>query len=457
MELLKSALALFVQEACSILSKINIPERRWLRVVFKDEPPIGWHWSTEVEQRPDMFSLAWHFVRETPALVSSAILLKVLEDDPELSAKFHPERESPADWLGGKYLKNDVWNALLGPYIEECLKEHGRVLFAQGIFDRIFAETIDDVQSPSLAVETHLIPVGKIFLSQTEPIELEPGFRLRQLTAEEIEKWLNRTWQLDTKLRIDEFSGLQCAIEITYQQSREDFSLEHSVDRMLKEMQAAEKELNKVDKLLGLLRLITNQNPYIALTQVSRRSLLQRSMSISLPKTPRPSQFNFVRDTIDSALAERLAKLWQTIRAGTAVKNYELAFRRWSQATDRLNDVDRLIDYWIGLEALFMPDSNAELSFRVSLRVAAFLGDNPDQWEKIYKDIRHSYNWRSAVVHGSSSSKEKELSKEGTLQVVTTKTKEYLRSALLRLLESNEPMKNQPGESEIEFLRRLGG
>lgn len=457
MELLKSALTFFVQEACSLLSKINIPERAWQRVIFKDEPPIGWHWSTEIEQRPDMFALAWHFVRETPSLLSSAVLLKVLQDDPELSAKFHPERDSPADWLGGKYLKNDVWNALLGPYVEECLKEHGQLIFDQEIFDSIFTETIGDVQSPSVSTETHLIPIAKIFLSQTEPIELELGFRLRQLTTEEIERWLNRTWQLDTKLRIEEFSGLQCAIEITHQRSREDFSVERSVDRMLKDLQAPEKELNKVDKLLGLLRLVTNQNPYIAFTQVSRRSLLQRSMSISLPRTPRSSQFNFMRDTIDSAVAERLIKLWRTLEAGTAVKNYDLAFRRWSQAIDRLNEVDRLIDYWIGLEALFMPDSNAELSFRVSLRVAAFLGHSPDQWEKIYKDIRHSYNWRSAVVHGSSSSKEKELSKEETLPAVTMKTKEYLRSALLRLLESNEPVKQQPGESEIEFLRRLGG
>lgn len=456
MDLLKSALMFFVKEACSLLSKIVIPVSPWQRVIFKDEPPIGWHWGTETEQRPDMFSLAWYFVRDTPPLISSAVLLKVLQDDPELSVKFHPERDDPADWLGGKYLKNDVWNALLGPYVEECLKLHGQLVFDQAIFHKIFAETIADIQSPGVSTETHLIPIGKIFLSQTEPVELERGLRLRQLTTKEIENWLNRTWQQDKKLRIEEFSGLQCAIEITYHRTREDFSIERSVDRMLKELQEPERELNIVDKLLGLLRLMTNQSPYVALTQVSRRSLLERSVSISLPMTPRHSQFNFMRDTVDSAVAERLIKLWGILNKGIAVQNFDLAFRRWSQATDRLNDVDKLIDYWIGLEALFMPEANAELSFRASLRVAAFLGHSPDQWEKIYRDIRHSYNWRSAVVHGSSSSKAK-LNKEEPLPAVTMKTGGYLRSALLRLLESNEPVKVQPGESEIEFLRRLGG
>jgi hypothetical protein len=456
LELLKAALQSFLQEACAILSKVNIPVSLRQCVTFKDDDVIGWHWETHNEQSPDLYKLAWFFMWQTPSIFSGDLLLQVLRDNPKFVAKYHPEIDNPDDWPGGRYLKNDVWNALLSPYLEKCLSRNGQVIFDQDIFDQVFIDTIADVESPHASIETHLIPLGNLFISQEEPIDLEPGFRLRQLTSEEIEKWLNPTWMLSTKLRVDEFFGLQSAIEITYTHSREDFSIERSVERIKASLESSEKELNKVEKLLGLLRLMTNQSVYIALTQKSTRGFLSRNLSIELPQTPRPHKSHLTRAVIDPNSSERIIELWNALQGGVSAKNFDLAFRRWSGATDRLDEVDRLIDYWIGLEALFMPDMEGELSFRVSLRVAAFLGSTPDQWEKIYKEIRHSYKWRSSVVHGSSVNKKRDLDKEGTLREITIKTKEYLRSALLRLIDPRQGAKQQPGESELEFLRRLG-
>jgi len=60
-----------------------------------------------------------------------------------------------------------------------------------------------------------------------------------------------------------------------------------------------------------------------------------------------------------------------------------LAVTRWNIAADRFTEEDELIDYWIALESLFVPDTVQELSYRTALRVAAFLGSNGAERKKI--------------------------------------------------------------------------
>lgn len=108
---------------------------------------------------------------------------------------------------------------------------------------------------------------------------------------------------------------------------------------------------------------------------------------------------------------------------------------------DRRQPTDALLDYWIGLESLFSQDSNSELRFRASLRLAEFIGESGDEKVTIYTDAQHSYDWRSYTVHGSRAQKKlKELNKKGTIEDVATKTRGYLRRALLKLLEANDPI-----------------
>ena len=106
------------------------------------------------------------------------------------------------------------------------------------------------------------------------------------------------------------------------------------------------------------------------------------------------------------------------------------------------------------MESLFTPDSNQEISYRAAIRIAAFLGETPEERPKIYDDIRHSYSWRSAIIHGNllNSRKLKEMNKKGTLHDTTIiKTRSYLRKAILKLLESKE--KFEPASIEKELLR----
>ena len=66
--------------------------------------------------------------------------------------------------------------------------------------------------------------------------------------------------------------------------------------------------------------------------------------------------------------------------------------RRWSSAIERWRGEDRLIDYWVALEALFCPTDNQEIKYRASLRIATLLGDTPTRRQELYDAVRHSYD-----------------------------------------------------------------
>lgn len=79
---------------------------------------------------------------------------------------------------------------------------------------------------------------------------------------------------------------------------------------------------------------------------------------------------------------------------------FKVALRRLSLGIERKNLEDKLIDYMIGLEALYLPDGNAELSFRLSVR-AAFLLSSKIKRKNTYNFLRKIYDIRSSIVHGN--------------------------------------------------------
>jgi hypothetical protein len=79
---------------------------------------------------------------------------------------------------------------------------------------------------------------------------------------------------------------------------------------------------------------------------------------------------------------------------------FKVAQRRLSLGIERKSPEDRLIDYMIGLETLYLPDKNVELSFRLSVRVAFLLSSGTDKKDTFYF-LRKMYGIRSKIVHGS--------------------------------------------------------
>ena len=80
---------------------------------------------------------------------------------------------------------------------------------------------------------------------------------------------------------------------------------------------------------------------------------------------------------------------------------FTVATRRLSLGMERRLLIDKIIDYMTGLEALYLPDGNEELSFRLSLRVALLLYSDKIERKRKYYFIRKLYGTRSNIIHGN--------------------------------------------------------
>jgi hypothetical protein len=143
---------------------------------------------------------------------------------------------------------------------------------------------------------------------------------------------------------------------------------------------------------------------------------------------------------INTSDGERIGELLRQIRAGRSDRRLALALRRFDSAYSRYEHEDSLIDLWIAFEALLLSDSNIELSYRVSLRIAALVGTEPNERGKVFKQARDSYKCRSEVVHG--------VATKGSLSAVVAETRELARRVLRRWVL-------EPPEGGVEEIDRM--
>lgn len=101
-------------------------------------------------------------------------------------------------------------------------------------------------------------------------------------------------------------------------------------------------------------------------------------------------------------------------------RRFSLALRRFMDAYQKDSPADRLIDYWVALEVLLLPDGGGELWYRAATRLAFFIAEPGDR-PSIFALAKKSYQARSGVVHRSQSEIDAEL---------LGATEELLRKAL---------------------------
>lgn len=126
---------------------------------------------------------------------------------------------------------------------------------------------------------------------------------------------------------------------------------------------------------------------------------------------------------------QRLFKLLEELRARRSRNTYELAVRRFETTYEKLDQEDRLIDYWIALEALF-GDGRSEIRYRISLRIANLLAVGAERVE-VFELAKKSYDARSKIVHGARP--------KGALDELVRETEELLRTALRCALRPKWP------------------
>lgn len=155
--------------------------------------------------------------------------------------------------------------------------------------------------------------------------------------------------------------------------------------------------------------------------------------------------------SLDATEHEDFRKFYKNV-----VKNLKKSFLR--RAADRFVTAvynhpyeERIIDFVIALECLYLPGIRSESSFRLCLRAAKLITNTTgEEIEDIYDDLKLAINLRNTLVHGEDPKKQlREIGrKHGNLHNFVRKIDGYMRESLSFFFQN-------PKKRTDRFFRRL--
>ena len=115
-----------------------------------------------------------------------------------------------------------------------------------------------------------------------------------------------------------------------------------------------------------------------------------------------------------------------------------IAIDRWIQSKTSQADIDRMIDLGIALESLYVPERSSEINFKLGVRAACYLTEDPANRKALKKTFGKIYDWRSDAVHtGKLPKKTKNLSQEEIEEFIET-AQNHCRNSILKILKEGE-------------------
>jgi hypothetical protein len=164
----------------------------------------------------------------------------------------------------------------------------------------------------------------------------------------------------------------------------------------------------------------TQANQRCSLTSIDYSLLPHKAESFSLTSGEVPFLEIFIRE---------LSPLLDSINSPQPeFPQLEMALQLFGRDDSVDNDV---LSALTAFEGLLTRESNAELSYRLSLRVANLLGNDAISRKQIFKDMKEFYELRSKLVHGSGF----ELKPKQQIRLKqVADLREYLRGTLLSIM-----------------------
>ena len=388
---------------------------------------LKWHVGRENGERvlnyrpttfPDYLPFLGNHSKEIEALPPFRQLREAVQSDARVSRAFlGTEGRGDVGWfLLFSYLLPITSGLLLA--LDEGKQLEAEVTLRIGLLD-------DFLKKDTLAV--HLYAPLQNFRSSSENVELASGVRVCSLPDEKLEKYINS---------ITSFMGGPNPLDLRSLS----FQLESvgEVPRLNRYLPVNETEFYpKCQSLLRAFRL--HRSGAIGLAFVEGDSEGPLGLSSAWKTIPRFERLYGEEYHFSAADAPAIADLHSRLKQVEKDQRFELAMRRFIGSYEKPFDGDRLVDHWIALEALLMPEKDTtELSYRVRLRAASFVGE-PGRRKQVFEELRESYKARSKFVHGEPTKVD--------AQIVST-TEEHLRKALQRCLD----LKGTPSREMLDSL-----
>ncbi len=418
--LLRGPLEALVREVCEMFPKLPTTQR--MRIVSMQASAT---FSAHVPV-PDWLRVAGH-LHQSPAFRR---LTSVLDAGYALGGDSTWNLYLGRATSGGQARR--VFTDFLRPYIEQIAEARGQLEWDQGAFDASMRILLREGSRPMHVSLRALSPLAGIDQLPDESIEVEDGLVLRRLTLSELDNVVtghSAPWVP---------ALARTAIEICG-----GFTMRTDKDPALRELGVLQELEQKAMDLLAVLRLVLDAPVDRIVTATETRTLTSLESQRSVPLT----RANMVAPggALTAEDIQTVKSVWNASRQHGLLA---LPLSRVSIAWMRSSHEDRLIDYWVGLESLFLQGMNDELKFRAAIRIAEFLGATGDERVRYFEQIKKSYDLRSKVVHGS-------RFRAADLAEAESATRAALRLALLKIARSDKPFR--PEELDSRLLRREEG
>ena len=254
----------------------------------------------------------------------------------------------------------------------------------------------------------------------TEELELRPDLSIVSRRADpEVRRYIDVAWSSVLRQAGAPRAVPRYAISSTFEAAREGLD--------------ASREMDRHERVISAMRLLVAPgSPHIATHLVSpARPALRlphtlvrdiRMFGVSLSSTPSQISTCFASRRSQNSLAS-----WNSSDEQADDAALTFALRRFADAYARTRDDDRIVDYWVALESMFSKETS-EVTYRVSMRAARFIGATADERSDLRERLKRSYGVRSKLVHGVRVD-------AGRVHDAHVETVELLRLALLRWLD----------------------
>ena len=316
--------------------------------------------------------------------------------------------------------KDIVGHYIIGGFLRRYAEKENKLEYDQNIFDELYSELEEYLYTEYREIIA-IAPLLNFKLKGIEEIDLGK-YMIRKMTEDEIKILLGQGILGEHYFPYPEggfFDTIWC-VELKINLPKEDIS---------------EDLRPYIDKFITILRLF-------------KKGAVQYSGLFKYPKVWRDSWSILYSSEkkmgIRSPIYELTRKevknfknFWNLLK-NLNIGNYpflDVAIRRFNFSYDKDLPEDKLIDFIIAFEALYLKGAGEELSYRLALRGAYFLGKDEKEREDIFKNLRNAYIARSKIVHGESTQSKsfnKFLDKSNlkSLKELSIIVEEYLRESI---------------------------
>ena len=306
----------------------------------------------------------------------------------------------------------------LRSFLAEYLNRAGGIKFDEAVFNNLYEEF--EISFTSTKMKYISIAPLKNFECETQDLDLGNNLKIRQITEKEFimlqRLAFNRVNSFSiSSLSIHDIVNIKYVIVIEHEANVNTYGGEgKSIEMLTSALRINKAGLFHYDIVLVKPKFWRPMGGIVILGRPETKMLFGNTYTLNVQEVNAFKEF------------------WSSFKIFnfSTYKFLDIAIKRLNDTYDRSKAEDKIIDSFVALEAMFLTGSEkSELSYRLSVRIATFLGNSSEDKNHIFSDIRKAYKTRSEIVHGDSAVNQNDIAE------ISPKIEEYTRRSLKRFLE----------------------